>query len=133
MSSICPGLSVRGRSRRMSHLLDRQPVEKVADALLAKPDALKLLRRIDGIRGQCDREIESEPAMNELRSRQLVRFYSSHRNRTSRFWVHVLAKGDMVLDELDRRIETEGGTSVRVRSRLSATRRDVRGLRSAAA
>ena len=107
MSSICPGLSIRGRVRRMSHLVDPQPVAAVADSLAGKPDVLALLRRIDGIRGTCDGEIEKDPALNELRSRHLVRFYSSFRRRKPDYRVHVLSKGDMVLDELDRRAHAE--------------------------
>lgn len=103
MSSICPGLSIRGRSRPMSHLVDRQPVTAVADSLTAKPVVLALLRRIDGIRGDCGESIKDEPGMQELLSRQLVPFYSSYRRRRPEFRVHVLSKGDMVLDELDRR------------------------------
>lgn len=106
MSSICVGISIRGRrghGRPMSHLVATQPVAAVADSLSAKPEVLELLRRIDGIRGPCDESISEEPAMRELLSRQLARFYSSYKGRKPRFAVHVLAKGDMVLDEFDRR------------------------------
>jgi hypothetical protein len=116
----------------MSHFVDQNPVAKVADALLKKPEVLELLRRIDGIRGPCEEAMDKEPAMNELRSRQLARFYSSYKGRTPRCWVHVLAKGDMVLDELDRRLEAAGGPKAKVRSRLSSKRVDVRAVRGAA-
>lgn len=133
MSSICPGLSMRGRSRAMSHLVDTNPVGKVADSLLGKPEVLELLRRIDGIRGPCEEAMKDEPALNELRSRQLVRFYSSYKGRKPRCWIHVLSKGDMVLDELDRRLEIEGGPKARIRSRLSPKRINVRAVRGVAA
>lgn len=103
MSSICPGLSIRpyknGPGRRPSHLVATQPVAAVADFLTSKPAVLALLRRIDGIRGPCTTEIDDDPSMNELRSRQLARFYSGRGG----YRVYVLSKGDMVLDELDRR------------------------------
>ena len=103
MSSICPGLSIRphkgGPGRRPSHLVEKQPIGAVADSLSAKPAVLALLRRIDGIRGPCGVEIDQDPSMNELRSRQLARFYSGRGGNR----VYVLSKGDMVLDELDRR------------------------------
>lgn len=102
MSSICPGLSIRGRSRRPSHLVDTQPIAKVADWILKNPIELDLLRRIDEIRGGCEAGLEQDPGMNQLKSRQLVRFYSSRRGR-HKHMVYVLSKGDMLLDELDRR------------------------------
>lgn len=106
MSSICPGLSIRPDKRggsRPSHLVDTKPIASVADSLTAKPELLALLRRIDGIRGPCEASIEKEPGFNDLRSRQLVRFYSSYKRRKPDFKVYVLSKGDLVLDELDRR------------------------------
>jgi hypothetical protein len=107
VSSICPGLSIRpdrrGGGRRPSHLVDTQPIAAVADSLTAKPELLALLRRIDAIRGPCDESIEKEPGFNDLRSRHLVRFYSSYKRRKPDFKVYVLSKGDLVLDELDRR------------------------------
>lgn len=118
MSSICPGLSMRGRSRRMSHLVDRQPVAAVADSLSAKPEVLELLRRIDGIRGDCDEALGAHPAMQELKQRQLVRFYSGYRSKHSmvrRFQVFVLSKGDMVLDELDRRTRKADAAATMIR------------------
>lgn len=102
MSSICPGLSIRprgGPGRRPSHLVDRQPVAAVADSLSTKPAVLALLRRIDAIRGLCPPELDKDPSMNELSSRQLARFYSGRGGCRA----YVLSKGDMVLDEIDRR------------------------------
>jgi hypothetical protein len=107
VSSICPGFSIRPHKgqpgRRPSHLVNAQPIAAVADSLAAKPAVLELLRRIDGIRGDCDESIAEEPAMQELLSRQLARFYSSYKRRRPVFKVYVLSKGDLVLDELDRR------------------------------
>lgn len=118
MSSICPGLSMRGRSRAMSHVVNRQPVAAIADSLSAKPDVLALLRLIDGIRGDCNESIGDHPAMQELKSRQLVRFYSGYRGKHSmvrRFQIFVLSKGDMVLDELDRRARKAEASATMIR------------------
>lgn len=130
MSSICPGLSIRPHKghpgRRPSHLVDQQPVAAVADSLSAKPAALELLRRIDGIRGDCDESIENDPAFNELRSRQLVRFYSSYKRRKPDFRVFVLSKGDLVLDELDRRARIAATRATTLDSMLSLVEPDMR-------
>jgi len=118
MSSICPGLGLRRPSRPMSHLVDRQPVAAVADSLSARPAALALLRRIDGIRGDCDPDIDRDPAMRDLKSRQLVRFYSGYKSKRGtvrRHQVFVLSKGDMVLDELDRRARKDEVSDTMIR------------------
>jgi hypothetical protein len=130
VSSICPGFSIRARKghpgRRPSHLVDQQPVAAVADSLTDKPAALELLRRIDGIRGDCDESIEEDPAFHELRSRQLVRFYSSYKRRKPDFKVFVLSKGDLVLDELDRRARVAATRTTTLDSMLSLVEPDMR-------
>lgn len=130
MSSICPGLSIRPHKghpgRRPSHLVETQPVAAVADSLAAKPAVLELLRRIDAIRGDCDESIEKEPGFDELRSRQLVRFYSSYKRRKPDFKVYVLSKGDLVLDELDRRARIAATRVTTLDSMLSLVEPDMK-------